>query len=57
MHIFITAGLLALKIDFPDATGFSTRNLARMRKFYETYRDLSNLPMPLAKLPWTHILY
>lgn len=24
-----------------------------MRKIYETYRDLSNLPMPLAKLPWS----
>ena len=24
-----------------------------MRKFYKTYRDLSNLPMPLAKLPWS----
>lgn len=36
-----------------NATGFSPRNLARMRKYYETYRDLSNLPMPLAKLPWS----
>ena len=25
-----------------------------MRKFYETYKDLSNLPTALAKLPWTH---
>ena len=24
-----------------------------MRKFYETYKDLSILPMPLAKLPWS----
>ncbi len=23
-----------------------------MRKFYETYKDLSNLPTALAKLPW-----
>jgi hypothetical protein len=26
---------------------------ARMRKFYETYKDLSNLPTALAKLPWS----
>ncbi len=24
-----------------------------MRKFYETYKDLSNLPTALAKLPWS----
>ncbi len=50
---FINTLSTSLKIDFPNATGFSPRNLARMRKFYETYRDLSNLPMPLAKLPWS----
>ena len=44
---------IALKADFPDAKGFSPRNLARMRKFYETYRDLSILPTALAKLPWS----
>ena len=25
-----------------------------MKKFYEEYKDLSNLPTPLAKLPWSH---
>ena len=25
-----------------------------MRKFYEVYGDLSNLPPTAAKLPWTH---
>ncbi len=50
---FINVLSTSLKIDFPDTTGFSPRNLARMRKFYETYRDLSNLPIPLAKLPWS----
>ena len=43
----------SLKTDFPEAKGFSPRNLARMRKFYETYRDISNLPTALAKLPWS----
>ena len=42
-----------LKIEFPDATGYSPRNLARMRKFYVTYVNLSNLPMALANLPWS----
>ena len=34
--------------------GLSTRNLARMRKFYKEYKDISNLPVVLANLPWTH---
>lgn len=51
---FINLLSISLKADFPDSTGFSPRNLARMRKFYETYRDLSNLPPAAAKLPWTH---
>ena len=42
-----------LKIEFPDADGYSPRNLARMRKFYKTYGELSNLPTPLANLPWS----
>ncbi|MBR1677344.1 MAG: DUF1016 family protein [Clostridia bacterium] len=43
-----------LKIEFPDADGYSPRNLARMRKFYVTYGDLSNLPPAVANLTWTH---
>ena len=50
---FINELSTSLKIDFPDATGFSPRNLARMSKFYETYLDISNLPTALAKLPWS----
>ena len=50
---FINELSTSLKIDFPDATGFSPRNLARMKKFYETYLDISNLPTALAKLPWS----
>ena len=44
---------ITLKTEFPDATGYSPRNLARMRRFYEEYKDLSNLPTALAKLPWS----
>ena len=51
---FIEDFSIALKLEFPDTTGFSTRNLSRMKKFYEEYKDLSNLPMALAKLPWSH---
>jgi len=51
---FIQEFSVSLKLEFPDATGFSTRNLSRMKKFYEKYRDLSNLPPVVAKLPWTH---
>ena len=43
----------SLKIAFPDAKGYSPRNLSRMKKFYEEYGDLSILPTPLAKLPWS----
>ena len=51
---FIEDFFFFLKLEFPDTTGFSTRNLSRMKKFYEEYKDLSNLPMALAKLPWSH---
>ncbi len=51
---FIEDFSIALKLEFPDTTGFSTRNLSRMKKFYEEYKDLANLPMALAKLPWSH---
>lgn len=51
---FIADFSVALKLEFPDSTGFSTRNLSRMKKFYEEYKDLSNLPTALAKLPWSH---
>ena len=51
---FIQDFSTSLKLEFPDTTGFSTRNLSRMKKFYEEYKDLSNLPPAVAKLPWTH---
>lgn len=50
---FINTLSASLKIEFPGTTGYSPRNLARMRKFYETYKDLLNLPTALAKLPWS----
>ena len=43
-----------LILEFPNTTGFSLRNLSRMKKFYEEYKDFEKLPTPLAKLPWSH---
>lgn len=40
----------------PGLRGFTSRNLFRMRQFYEAYRDDENVS-PLARLlPWTHNL-
>ena len=44
----------SLKLEFPDSTGFSERNLRRMKVFYEQYKDFSILPPAVADLPWTH---
>lgn len=44
----------SLKLEFQESDGYSPRNLARMRKFYETYKSFAILPPPMAKLPWTH---
>lgn len=51
---FIDNLAVSLKIDFSDATGFSKRNLSRMKKFYEEYKNYPILPPAVAKLPWTH---
>ncbi len=47
---FINSLSTSLKIEFPDTTGFSPRNLARMRKFYETYKDLSKFANGIGKI-------
>jgi len=51
---FIENFSTSLRLEFPNTDGFSSRNLARMRNFYEEYKDLSILPPAVAKLPWTH---
>lgn len=51
---FIQNFSTSLKLEFPNTEGFSERNLSRMKKFYEEYKDLSILPTALAKLPWSH---
>ncbi|MBF8262797.1 MAG: hypothetical protein HW387_462 [Parachlamydiales bacterium] len=42
-----------LKIEFPDITGFSLRNLHYMRKFAESYPDI-NYATAVAQIPWGH---
>lgn len=51
---FINDLSIELKLEFPNMKGLSARNLSRMRVFYKEYQDISNLPVPLANLPWTH---
>ena len=45
-----------LKLEFPGESGYSTRNLWEMRRFYETYKDFSNLQQLVAEIPWGHHL-
>ena len=51
---FVNKLSLELKIDFPNMKGLSSRNLRRMRIFYNEYKNIQNWPMPLANLPWSH---
>ena len=44
-----------LKRELPDQTGYSRRNLYRMRQFYLAYRDQSEfVPQAVAQIPWGH---
>jgi predicted nuclease of restriction endonuclease-like (RecB) superfamily len=45
-----------LKRQFPDAAGFSPRNLKYMRAFAETWPAEAIVQAPLAQLPWYHPL-
>lgn len=51
---FINELSVELKLEFPNMKGLSPRNLSRMRVFYREYKDISNLPLVLANLSWTH---
>lgn len=39
---------------FPETSGFSVRNLHRMRQFAARFSDISILPQTVAQLPWGH---
>ncbi|PIQ43111.1 MAG: hypothetical protein COV52_10405 [Gammaproteobacteria bacterium CG11_big_fil_rev_8_21_14_0_20_46_22] len=40
---------------FPETTGFSVRNLQRMRQFATYYPEFEIMPQAVAQLPWGHI--
>ena len=43
-----------LRLDFPNAKGYSYRSLLYMRKFADFYSVFGNLPIVLADLSWSH---
>ncbi|MCL2048928.1 MAG: PDDEXK nuclease domain-containing protein [Defluviitaleaceae bacterium] len=43
-----------IKIEFPDATGYSPRNLKYMRKFAEIFGEDEIVPTLMAQLTWSH---
>ena len=45
-----------LKTTQPGLSGFTRRNLFRMRQFYVTYRDDEKVSSLVRQLPWTHNL-
>ena len=51
---FVNELSLELKSDFPNMKGLSSRNLRRMRIFYNEYKKMQNWPTSLANLPWSH---
>ena len=42
-----------LQVDFPERTGFSPRNVRRMREFYRTYENDQTLLQLALKIGWT----
>ena len=45
-----------LQSNMPASTGFSERNIWRMKQFYETYKDNEKLSPLVAEIPWTNNL-
>jgi len=45
-----------LQQSFAGRSGFSARNLWKMRQFYSEYQDYTNLPQAVAEIPWGHHL-
>lgn len=41
-----------IKLDFPDMTGFSVRNLKYMAKFASTYKAIEFVQQVVAQIPW-----
>ncbi len=43
-----------LRIAFPEAKGYSVRNLKYMAKFASTYQDMEFVQQAVAQIPWGH---
>ena len=43
-----------IKLEFPNATGYSVRNLKYMAKFAETYSDIDFVQTVSAQISWSH---
>ena len=41
-----------LQMDFPESSGYSTRNLWDMRRFYSRYSTNEKLRQLVAEIPW-----
>jgi predicted nuclease of restriction endonuclease-like (RecB) superfamily len=44
-----------IKLEFPNAKGYSVRNLKYMRKFADMFPELEIVQEPLAQLTWYHL--
>ena len=53
---FIDELSIELKINFPNAKGYSPRNLHNMKKFYLAVKDDAKLKEYSYKIPWSHNL-
>lgn len=51
---FIDNLSIDLKLEFPNSTGFSVRNLKYMKKFAEEYSDFEFVQQVVAQIPWGH---
>ena len=51
---FIDNLSIDLKLEFPNITGFSIRNLKYMKKIAEEYPDFEFVQQVVAQIPWGH---
>jgi predicted nuclease of restriction endonuclease-like (RecB) superfamily len=51
---FIENLAMDIKLEFPNMTGYSIRNLKYMKKFAETFEDFTIVQAVLAQLTWYH---
>lgn len=51
---FIDSLSIDLKLEFPEITGFSVRNLKYMKKMAEEYPDFEFVQQVVAQIPWGH---